>query len=229
MLVVYLLAIALVAALHATSYADTPPSGGQPPTQAVAPATQTPAPTAQAVAPAAQAPAPVAPAPADSAQAPAQKTPGPPPSESAEAVKKAEVSLTKEVFSYPADGLLDPFLPFVTPAAAAPAKPPEPDEPEPSLEPEMPRPMTPLQKMSLGEIEKGLKAITWGEMGRRALVEDSAGKGYIISVGTPLGDKSGVVTQIFNDHLVIQQEIWDRESRKMVPQISVVKLWKEKK
>ena len=81
--------------------------------------------------------------------------------------------------------------------------------------------------MNLGEIERGLKAITWGQLGRRALVEDSAGKGYIVSVGTPAGERNGVITDIFNDRIVIQQQLWDRAAKRMMPQNFVVKLKKE--
>jgi Tfp pilus assembly protein PilP len=138
----------------------------------------------------------------------------------------------QENFSYYPAGMPDPFVSFIAPAATAPQSLSDsevPDEAEAPVEPEIQKPLTPLQRMSLGEIEGGLKAITWGGMGRRALIEDSAGKGYIVSVGTPAGDKNGVVAQIFNDHLVIQQETWDKKLKRMVPQNSVVKLSKESK
>ncbi|NLI33812.1 MAG: hypothetical protein GX422_13705, partial [Deltaproteobacteria bacterium] len=66
-------------------------------------------------------------------------------------------------------------------------------------------------------------------LGRKAIIEDAAGKGYIVSVGTPAGDKNGMITEIFNDRLVIQQEVWDKDARRMVPQNSIVKLKKEVK
>ncbi len=71
-------------------------------------------------------------------------------------------------------------------------------------------PLTPLQKMTMSEIERGLKAITWGQLGSKAVIEDSTGRGYIVSVGTPAGEHGGVITQIFSDRLVIQQEVYDR-------------------
>ncbi len=87
--------------------------------------------------------------------------------------------------------------------------------------------MTPLQKMTMSEIERGLKAITWGDLGRRAVIEDSTGRGYIVSVGTPAGEHSGVITQILNDRLVVQQEIWDARARKRFPQDFTIKLSKK--
>jgi hypothetical protein len=79
----------------------------------------------------------------------------------------------------------------------------------------------------LSEIERGLKAITWGQLGTKAVIEDSTGRGYIVGIGTPAGDHSGVITQIFNDRLVIQQEIWDRKAKKRFPQDFTIKLAKK--
>ena len=135
-------------------------------------------------------------------------------------------ALLKENFFYDQNKMVDPFVSFISPAAVAPP-PVAPNEEEFEPPPEPQRPLTPLQKMNLGEIEKGLKAIVWGEFGRRALVEDSAGKGYIVSVGTPAGERDGIITDIFNDRIVIQQQIWDRKARRMVPQNFVVKLKKQ--
>ncbi len=135
-------------------------------------------------------------------------------------------ALLRENFSYNQYKMVDPFVSFIAPVEAAPAQVSAGIEDfEPPPEPQ--RPLTPLQKMNLGEIEGGLKAIAWGELGRRALIEDSAGKGYIVAVGTPAGEKDGVVTDIFNDHIVIQQQLWDRKAKRMMPQNFVVKLKKQ--
>jgi Tfp pilus assembly protein PilP len=141
--------------------------------------------------------------------------------------EKVLEALLKDNFSYNQNKMVDPFVSFISPVEPAPrAVPASEEEFEPPPEPQ--RPLTPLQKMSLGEIERGLKAIAWGELGRRAIVEDSAGKGYIVSVGTPAGEKNGVITEIFNDRIVIQQEFWDRKAGRMIPHNSVVRLKKEK-
>lgn len=140
---------------------------------------------------------------------------------------RVEEALLQENFSYNQNKLVDPFITFISPVTAAPHQsaggiedfqpPPEPQ-----------RPLTPLQKMNLGEIEKGLRAIVWGEFGRRAMVEDSAGRGYIVGIGTPAGERDGVITDIFNDRIVIQQQFWDRTAKRMIPQNFIVKLKKEK-
>lgn len=140
--------------------------------------------------------------------------------------ERVKEALLKETFSYNQNKLVDPFVSFVAPAEAPPTKLMVTDEDfEPPPRPQ--RPLTPLQKMNLGELEKGLKAIVWGEFGRRAMVEDAAGKGYIVGVGTPVGEKEGVITDIFNDSMVIQQQVWDSKTKRMIPQNSVVKLKKQ--
>ena len=208
-----LLVIVLVIMVHATSYGKIPP-GDEPPSQETTAVEES--------------------VPADSTLISPQEPAGSPSPESVSAFKRAQENLMREDFSYSPIGMLDPFVSFIAPAATVPQEAPEleafeVEEGEPIVEPEVQKPLTPLQRMSLRDIEQGLKAITWGELGRRALIEDSAGKGYIVSIGTLAGDKNGVVAQIFNDHLVIQQEIWDKDLKRMVPQNSVVKLWKEQK
>lgn len=142
-------------------------------------------------------------------------------------VKNVREALLKDPFTYTPKNLVDPFIAFIAPAdTAPPVVSTEDDDMVPPLEPQ--RPLTPLQKMKISEVEKGLKAITWGDLGRKAIIEDAAGKGYIVGVGTPVGEKNGVVTEIFNDHLVIQQESWDKKAKRMIPQNFVVKLVKVK-
>jgi len=134
--------------------------------------------------------------------------------------EKATSALMSANFTFYPIKTLDPFVPFLAPETSNRLG-------EDEEEPKNTAPLTPLQKMTVSEIERGLKAITWGELGRKAVIEDSTGRGYIVSVGTPAGEHSGVITQISNDHLVIQQEIWDRKAKKRFPQEYVVKLVKK--
>ena len=161
--------------------------------------------------------------------APAVEMPVAPSPESESSRKQTQEALLKETFTYSPAQTLDPFVSFIAPAVAPSPATASGEEEDLSLPPEQRRPLTPLQKMGLGEIENGLRAITWGDLGRKAIIEDSAGKGYIVSIGTPVGDNNGMVTQIFNDRLVIQQEIWDGKAKRLVPMNTVVKLKKEKK
>lgn len=143
------------------------------------------------------------------------------------ASKQVRDSLLHPEFAYNPKNMQDPFKPFIAPSETTAPLPVVGDE-DLETPPEPQRPMTPLQKMRISEIEAGLKAIMWGPMGRKAVIEDASGKGYIVSVGTPAGERNGVVTEIFNDHLVIQQEYWDKKNRRMIPQNTMVKLKKGK-
>jgi Tfp pilus assembly protein PilP len=146
-----------------------------------------------------------------------------------EASIQVQKELLQQQFAYNPKSLVDPFKPFIAPAEAPPALPTVDNEDLDVPPPEPQRPLTPLQRMRISEIEAGLKAIMWGPLGRRAMIEDAAGKGYIVSVGTPIGERNGVVSEIFNDHLVIQQEYWDKREKRMVPQNVMVKLKKASK
>lgn len=140
--------------------------------------------------------------------------------------KRARVmaALLNKDFSYDPENMVDPFMSFVVQQSApTEARMSREDE---DLEPQPQMPLTPLQKMAVGQIQRGFKAVLWGEMGMRALIEDDAGKGYIVAVGTPLGGNNGIVTDIQNDRLVIQQDIWDARLKQMVPSSVEIKLTK---
>jgi len=134
-------------------------------------------------------------------------------------IEKTTMSLMAANFTFYPVKALDPFVPFITPETSA--------QSQGEDEQHGGTPLTPLQKMTMSEIERGLKAITWGDMGRRAVIEDSTGRGYIVGVGTPAGDNSGVITQILNDRLIIKQDMWDRKARKRFSQDFTVKLIKK--
>ncbi|MGO9375390.1 MAG: hypothetical protein ACLQBD_25325 [Syntrophobacteraceae bacterium] len=134
-------------------------------------------------------------------------------------ILKTNTALMTASFTFYPVKALDPFVPFMDTSAQFRAEEDEPKDGGP--------PLTPLQKMTVSEIEKGLKAIIWGDLGKKAVIEDSTGRGYIVAVGTPAGERSGVITQIFNDRLVIQQEIWDRKAKKRFPQDFTIKLSKK--
>ncbi len=187
----------------------------------------------QPVPPPPQAPAPVPPVepqadkPAPVAQSAAVTAPDPNttvPSEYLPFIKRTASALMSESFTFVPVKSLDPFMPFIAPDAGSPRLGSD-EEDEPRAESD--RPLTPLQKMNMGEIERGLKAIIWGELGTRAVIEDSTGKGYIVAVGTPIGERRGIVKTIEKDRLVIEQQLWDRKEKKRFPQEIVVKLSKK--
>ncbi len=118
--------------------------------------------------------------------------------------------------------LPDPFIPFIRPATKETLEVASIEEllpPEPVI-------LTPLQKMDISEIERGFKGTLWGPMGRKAIIEDPTGKGYIVDVGTRIGNQDGIVTAIFKDRLVVRQKVWNREKQDFVFEEVVIKLRK---
>ena len=137
--------------------------------------------------------------------------------------ERIQQALMSDVFTFDSKNSIDPFDSFIkapAPKFSAPALVGEEDTEQP-LEP-----LTPLQKMTVAEIEKGLKGIILGVNGKRALIEDATGKGYIVEVGVPLGESNGVVTQIFGEGMVIQQQIKDRKTKEITAQNITVRLKK---
>ncbi len=177
------------------------------------------------------------PAPEQKADAPASETlPSPTasakesreplsPAEYAPLIQKLTAAVMAENFTFAPSKAIDPFAPFIVPESSAPPVLADNGEDEPRADSD--KPLTPLQKMTVSEVERGLKAIIWGDLGKKAMIEDATGKGYIVSVGTPACDRNGVVKEIMNDQIVIEQQIWDRMARKRMPQQVVVKLPKK--
>jgi hypothetical protein len=67
---------------------------------------------------------------------------------------------------------------------------------------------TPLQTYQLGQL-KLVGVITESSQGYRAMVEDSAGLGYIVTAGTPIGSSGGVVRSIEPRRVVIEETTRD--------------------
>ena len=73
--------------------------------------------------------------------------------------------------------------------------------------------LPPLQRYELGEFR--LVGIIWGLKSPRALVEDSGGKGYAVTVGTKIGRSGGVVTRITEKEMVVREEFRDYTGSKV--------------
>lgn len=138
--------------------------------------------------------------------------------------KEMMAFLLKSEFRYtPLVTLPDPFNPFVK------------SQQEEALEkasleeflPPEPIVLTPLQRMEISEIQRGFKGVLWGPMGRRAIIEDGTGKGYLVNIGTPVGNQDGVVSAIFRDRIIIKQKVWDRRSKDFVWEEVIISLNKE--
>lgn len=104
--------------------------------------------------------------------------------------KKVATPEKKLVFSYNPKGLVDPFQPFIQIGSAE------------KLVPGVPR--TPLQEYDLSQLT--LTAIVYLENGNnRAMVRDSAGKGFTLKKGTYIGKRGGRVKAIQMDRLIIEE------------------------
>ena len=121
-------------------------------------------------------------------------TPAPVPSSVESKAEPAPI----EKYIYDPKGKTDPFKPLIVEKAeAAPGK-PKPTSLEAALET-----ATPLERMDLGQLK--LVAVIWNISDPRGMVEDATGKGYILSVGTPIGKSRGKVTQINSSGIVVTE------------------------
>ena len=126
-----------------------------------------------------------------------------------------EVATTDTGWKYDPTGKPDPFKPFILASAAT--------EETPVV---VRRQLTPLQKMPLSEIQAGLKAIIWGQLGHKALVEDATGKGYVVQEGTYVGQHDGIVKKIYQDRIIVEEYRRDPAKERLEPTEVVLKLKK---
>ena len=113
-------------------------------------------------------------------------------------------------FVYNSEGKTDPFLPLFREETASK------EEPEPEAEDTAKKevvkkkrriPRTPLERMDLSQLK--LVAIIRAESGNHALVQDAAGKGYVLNTGTYIGLNAGIVKQIEKDKVIVEEEVED--------------------
>jgi type IV pilus assembly protein PilP len=126
-----------------------------------------------------------------------------------------ELATTDTGWKYDPTGKPDPFKAFILASAAT--------EETPTV---VRRQLTPLQKMPLSEIQAGLKAIIWGQLGNKALVEDATGKGYVVQEGTYVGQHDGIVKKIYQDRIIVEEYRRDSAKGRLEPTEVVLKLKK---
>ena len=68
-------------------------------------------------------------------------------------------------------------------------------------------PKTPLEQYELGSLT--LVAVIWNVSDPKAMVEDDAGLGYTVGVGTPIGRNGGVITKIEPNSITIEEQFVD--------------------
>lgn len=77
--------------------------------------------------------------------------------------------------------------------------------------------LTPLQRYDPGQLT--VVATVWDISPPRAMVEDSTGMGYIISLGTPIGRNDGVVIAIEAQRVVVEEHVLDVYGKERINRI----------
>jgi Tfp pilus assembly protein PilP len=67
--------------------------------------------------------------------------------------------------------------------------------------------LSPLERYDIGQLK--LVAIVWDIQEPRAMVEDSAGLGYVVKLGTPIGSNDGKVKTIHRNEVVVEEFYFD--------------------
>lgn len=106
------------------------------------------------------------------------------------------------LYAYNPRGKRNPFQPLVVEKKATP---PPKKKIEQAAKKEKEEPRTPLERFDLTALK--LVAVVWNIPHPRAMVEDSSGKGYILSLGTRVGKNQGQVTKITSAGVVITQKV----------------------
>jgi type IV pilus assembly protein PilP len=96
---------------------------------------------------------------------------------------------TEDMYHYAATGKRDPFFP---PFRTTESERVETDEPK-----------TPLQRFDIGQLK--LVGVIWEAEEPKALIEDSGGLGYIVTRGTLIGSRGGVVKTIEPKRITIEE------------------------
>lgn len=63
--------------------------------------------------------------------------------------------------------------------------------------------LSPLERLELSQLK--LVGIVWDIKEPRAMIEDTAGLGYIITMGTPIGSNEGKVKAIHRNEIVVEE------------------------
>jgi Tfp pilus assembly protein PilP len=67
--------------------------------------------------------------------------------------------------------------------------------------------LSPLERYDLGQLK--LVGIVWEVKAPRAMVEDAAGLGYVVGIGTPIGPNDGKIKEIKPTEVVIEETFID--------------------
>ncbi len=79
--------------------------------------------------------------------------------------------------------------------------------------------LSPLERFELSQLK--LVGIIWDIKEPRALIEDTGGLGYIITVGTPIGSNEGKVKAIHRNEVVVMEYYEDFYGKKKPREVSL--------
>ena len=79
--------------------------------------------------------------------------------------------------------------------------------------------LSPLERYELGQLK--LVGVVWDAKEPRAMVEDSAGLGYIVKVGTPIGPDDGKIKAIKSNEVVIEESYVDFYGARKIRQVNM--------
>ena len=100
-------------------------------------------------------------------------------------------------FVYDPQGLRDPFAPFIKIETT-----------KQKQKPKVFVPKTPLQRYAVEELR--VVGVIWADAGKaKALIEDPEGKGYVVGIGTLVGDQEGKIIQIHPEQVVVEERFFD--------------------
>ena len=79
--------------------------------------------------------------------------------------------------------------------------------------------LSPLERFELGQLK--IVGIIWDLKEPRALIEDTAGLGYIVKVGTPMGSNDGTVKAIGRSQVIVEEFYEDASGAKRKRAVSM--------
>ena len=79
--------------------------------------------------------------------------------------------------------------------------------------------LSPLERFELGQLK--IVGIIWDLKEPRALIEDTAGLGYIVKVGTPIGSNDGTVKAIGRSEVTVEEFYEDASGAKKKRDVSM--------
>jgi Tfp pilus assembly protein PilP len=79
--------------------------------------------------------------------------------------------------------------------------------------------LSPLERFELGQLK--VVGIIWDVKEPRAMIEDTAGLGYTVLLGTPIGGSQGKVKAIRRNEVIIEESFEDFSGKKKTREVSM--------